>query len=165
MVDKGKEAAANLVENVINTVKELPGKMLEIGKNIVQGIWNGISGAIGWLWDKISGFVGGIVDGIKNVLGIHSPSTVLEKQVGKNMALGVGEGFINNLDRVYKQMRTAVDFQTQKLSANLSTTANVNRSLYANISMQSGDVYLSERKVGRIVTPGVTRTFKLGGAY
>ena len=54
------------------------------------------------------------MDGIKSALGIHSPSKVFEEQVGKNMALGMGEGFINAMDSVKKEMQEAIptDFDT-----------------------------------------------------
>ena len=139
--------------------------MLEIGKNIVQGIWNGITGMVSWLKDKISGFLGGIVDGVKGVLGIHSPSKVFNKEVGRFMAMGIGEGFEDNLDKVYKQMQSAVDFETQKLSANLSTTATNNKLFTANILMKPSDIYLDSTKVGRAVTPAVTKTLRGAGAY
>lgn len=65
---------------------------INIGKNIVEGLWNGISSMVSWIKNKISGFVGGIVDSVKGFLGIHSPSTVMRDQVGKNIGLGVAEG-------------------------------------------------------------------------
>ena len=162
MINKGKQAASDLVTNIVDTIKNLPSKMLEIGKNIVQGIWNGITGMVSWLKDKISGFLGGIVDG---VLGIHSPSKVFNKEVGRFMAMGIGEGFEDNLDKVYRQMQSAVDFETQKLSANLSTTATNNKLFTANILMKPSDIYLDSTKVGRAVTPAVTKTLRGAGAY
>ena len=120
MQNKAKTAMSNMVNGIINTIKNLPSKMLEIGKNLVQGIWNGISGAVGWLWNKITSFCNGIVDGIKDVLGIHSPSRVFRDEVGKFLALGLGEGFNDNLSSVYKKMQSAVDIESQKLSANLT---------------------------------------------
>lgn len=120
MKNKAVSAMKNMVSGIINTVRNLPGEMLNIGKNIVQGIWNGISGAVGWLWNKITSFCNGIVDGIKDVLGIHSPSRVFRDEVGKFLALGLGEGFNDNLSSVYKKMQSAVDIESQKLSANLT---------------------------------------------
>ena len=165
MINKGKQAASDLVTNIVDTIKNLPSKMLEIGKNIVKGIWNGITGMVSWLKDKISGFLGGIVDGVKGVLGIHSPSKVFNKEVGRFMAMGIGEGFDDNLGKVYKNMQSAVDFETQKLSANLSTTATNNKLFTANILMKPSDIYLDSTKVGRAVTPAVTKTLRGAGAY
>lgn len=139
--------------------------MLNIGKNIVEGIWNGISGAGQWLWSKISGFCSNIVSSIKDFFGIHSPSKVFNQEIGKYLALGLGEGFDDNLGKVYKQMKAAVDFETQKLSANLSTTATVGKTLTANINLNPGDIYMDSAKVGRIITPHVTENLRMGGAH
>ena len=60
-------------------------------------------------------------------------------------------------------MKSAVDFETQKLSTNLSTTASVNRNLNVTLNQSKSDVYLDSRKVGQIVTPYISRTIKIGG--
>lgn len=159
------QMAGTIIQTIWDGLKSLPSKMLEVGKNLIQGIWNGISNAVGWLWDKISGFCSGIVDKIKGFFGIHSPSKVFADEVGKFLALGLGEGFDDNLGKVYKNMQSAVDFETQKLSANLSTTATNNKILTANIVMNPSDIYLDSDKVGRAVAPSVTRTLRGAGAY
>ena len=163
MQAKANEGIKNIVDSIVNWFKELPGKIVDVGKNIVEGLWNGITGAASWLWDKITGWCSGIVDGIKNFFGIHSPSKVFNEEVGKFLALGLGEGFDDNLGKVYKQMQSAVDFETQKLSANLSTTATNNKLFTANITMQPSDVYMDSTKVGRMVTPAVTKTLRGAG--
>lgn len=159
------QMAGTIIQTIWDGLKSLPSKMLEVGKNLIQGIWNGISNAVGWLWDKISGFCSGIVDKIKGFFGIHSPSKVFADEVGKFLALGLGEGFDDNLGKVYKNMQSAVDFETQKLSANLSTTATNNKLFTANILMKPSDIYLDSTKVGRAVTPAVTKTLRGAGAY
>lgn len=159
------QMAGTIIQTIWDGLKSLPGKMLEVGKNLIQGIWNGISNAVGWLWDKISGFCSGIVDKIKGFFGIHSPSKVFADEVGKFLALGLGEGFDDNIGKVYKDMQSAVDFETQKLSANLSTTATNNKLFTANILMKPSDIYLDSTKVGRAVTPAVTKTLRGAGAY
>lgn len=159
------QMAGTIIQTIWDGLKSLPSKMLEVGKNLIQGIWNGISNAVGWLWDKISGFCSGIVDKIKGFFGIHSPSKVFADEVGKFLALGLGEGFDDNLGKVYKNMQSAVNFETQKLSANLSTTATNNKLFTANILMKPSDIYLDSTKVGRAVTPAVTKTLRGAGAY
>ena len=165
MKSKAEQGVSNMINSIINWFKELPGKIVDIGKNIVQGLWNGITGAAGWLWDKISGFCGGIVNKIKGFFGIHSPSKLFNQEIGKFLALGLGEGFDDNLGKVYNQMKSAVDFETQKLSANLSTTATNNKMLTANITLNQGDIIMDSTKVGRVVTPVVTKTLRGAGAY
>lgn len=153
-----------IVNNIIDWFKKLPSNMLNIGKNIVEGLWNGISNAGSWLASKVKGWCNTIVSNIKSFFGIHSPSTLFRDEVGQYLALGVGEGFTDNISSVYKDMKTAVDFQTQKMSANLSTTASFNKMLTATINV-NGDVNMDSTKVGRMVAPAVTRTFRTGGAY
>lgn len=165
VIGKLGQMAGNIIQTIWNGLQSLPGKMLEVGKNLIQGIWNGITNALGWLWGKISGFCGQIVDKIKGFFGIHSPSKVFNKEIGKFLALGLGEGFDDNIGKVYKQMQSAVDFETQKLSANLSTTATNNKLFTANILMKPSDIYLDSTKVGRAVTPAVTKTLRWAGAY
>lgn len=72
--EKGAEAAKGLLTAVVDGLKNLPSKMLEIGGNIVKGLWQGIQNMIGWFKDKIHNFFSGIVDGVKDTLDIHSPS-------------------------------------------------------------------------------------------
>lgn len=165
LVNKGKEAAQNLVNNIVDTIQNLPSKLAEIGKNLVQGLWNGITSAGNWLKDKISGFANGIIDGFKSTFKIHSPSKVMNKEIGRYLALGLGEGFNDNIKSVYSKMKSAVDFETQKLSASLSTTATTNKTLTANITVNPSDIYMDSTKVGRAVTPAVTKTLRGAGAY
>ena len=44
--EKAKEAAKKFLKNLVDKLKEIPPKMLEIGKNIIDGIINGMSNAI-----------------------------------------------------------------------------------------------------------------------
>lgn len=154
-----------VITAIVDEFKKLPGKLGDLGKSILEGLWNGISNVKNWLVDKIKGLGDVLIDAIKSVLGIHSPSTVFRDEVGKNMALGIGEGFDKNIASVYRKMKTAVDFETQKLSSNLSATSVNNKILTANITLKSSDIYLDSTKVGRAVTPTVSKTLKQGGAF
>ena len=59
---------------------------------------------------------------ILQILLYDSPSKEFAK-LGNFSGLGFGEGFTNSLDKVYKKMKSAVDFETQKLNSNLTTNA------------------------------------------
>lgn len=99
--------------------------MLDIGKNIVEGLWNGIKNAWNWLKDSVSNLGQGLVDGIKSTLGIHSPSKVFRDEVGKYIALGLGEGFNENISQVYKRMKDTIETENSKLVSNLTSTHQV----------------------------------------
>ena len=94
-------------------------RILDIGKNIVEGVWQGIKNAAKWLKDKIFGFFDGIIGGVKDFLGIHSPSRVFA-DMGKNMALGIGEGWDNQYDSIKKDIEGGMNF-----TASVSSTGNV----------------------------------------
>lgn len=122
---KGQTAAKDLVDKVVNGIRELPGKMTEAGKNLVEGLWNGITSAGDWLKGKISDFGNGVISGFKDAFGIHSPSAVMRDSVGKYLALGLGEGFTLELPEVEKTVRRSVDSFTDSaaqaaLSAGIS---------------------------------------------
>ena len=81
--------------------------MIEIGGNVVKGLWNGISSLGSWLKEKVKGLLNGIVGGVKDLLGIHSPSTVFAG-IGDNMALGLGVGFEKSIGGVTKNMEKSI---------------------------------------------------------
>ena len=129
---KGIEAAQSLLNSIINTIKELPRKMLDIGKNLVQGLWNGISNMVGWIKEKIQGFGESVLNGLKSFFGIASPSKLMRDKVGKFIAQGIGVGFSNEIANVEKSMVGEMENLTDSLgvgeiaySASVSGKANV----------------------------------------
>lgn len=100
--NKAKQAGTDFKDKIVNGVKELPDKMLEIGGNIVSGIWNGINNKFDWLTGKIQSFASNVTDKLKNFFGIHSPSRLMRDEVGKFLALGIAEGITKNEDTVVK---------------------------------------------------------------
>ncbi|MGN1358655.1 MAG: phage tail tape measure protein [Bacilli bacterium] len=135
LASAGYNAASQLVSSVVSTISSIPGKMVSIGKNIVEGIWDGISGAAGWLWDKVTGFASSIVDGFKDALGIHSPSRVMADMIGKFIPPGIGEGVSKempnlskqlnaNIDDLYRDLRVNVDLNTALTTSQIVTSTN-----------------------------------------
>lgn len=97
----------------------------EIGGDIVKGLWEGIKSLGGWIGEKVSGFFTGIVDGAKNLLGIHSPSTVFDG-IGSNMGEGIGVGFEKAMRGVEKDMMNAIPVPNIQSNAvfDMSTNAS-----------------------------------------
>lgn len=100
-----------IINAIIDGIRALMGGIVNIGKSIVQGIWQGIQSMVSWITEKVTGFFSGIVDSVKGLLGIHSPSTVFS-EMGKNMALGLGEGWDNEYDRIRRNIEGGLDFGT-----------------------------------------------------
>lgn len=119
-----KEKIPQIISAIVDKFMELPGKMLEIGRNIVEGLWNGIQNAKQWIIDKVGEFARGILDGMKNALGISSPSKVFRDQVGKFIAEGIGVGFDKNIGSVVNDMQKKIGIETSKLSADVGLVAN-----------------------------------------
>lgn len=94
-----------IVKGIVDAFIKLPGEMLNIGKNVVSGLWDGIAEKISWLHEKVSNFASGVTSGIKSVLGIKSPSTVMRKEVGKMIPSGIALGITDNMSLVDKAMR------------------------------------------------------------
>ena len=100
-----------LVDAIISAFLDSLPDIIEVGKDIVRGLWEGIKAMASWIGEKISGFVGGLVDGVKGVLGIHSPSRVFAG-IGQNMALGLGQGFEKQMQSVTAGIQNAIPTPT-----------------------------------------------------
>lgn len=91
----------DIFQNAKDAIKRVfvnfPSEMASIGKNLVKGLWNGISDTTGWIVDKVKGFGSSVLSGIKDFFGIHSPSTVFA-EIGKFIAQGLGIGIEDNSD-------------------------------------------------------------------
>lgn len=98
-----KDWATGLPAKIIEWVGDIGGTMLDIGKNIVEGIWNGISSMGDWIKDKIGDFAGGVIDGIKGAFGIGSPAKKVYF-VGEAITQGVGVGITRGQTALNKQI-------------------------------------------------------------
>ena len=148
--------------SVITTVTGIFSKIKNIGTDIITGFWNGISDAGTWLRNKISGFFGGIVDNIKSFFGIHSPSTLFKEEIGKNLALGVGEGFSDTMADVSADMQGALptEFDT---SVNMTTSSSSYGSNYDYLvtafkeALKDVKVVMNNREMGKFIVSTVER--------
>lgn len=84
-------AVPEIVSAIVSAFAGLAGSIVDIGANIVSGIWDGICSMATWIKDKVTGFFSGIVDGVKDFLGIHSPSKVFS-DIGNNTVEGYADG-------------------------------------------------------------------------
>lgn len=118
--------------------------IIEIGKNIVKGIWEGIKSLGSWLGDNVGGFFGDMVDGVKNFLGIHSPSTVFAG-IGENMALGLGEGWNDEYGRISKNIKSGLAFGTASVDFASSGIGSMSKSIAGGIANTgaSGDIVIN----------------------
>ena len=154
-----------IISSILNYFKQMPSMMKSIGSDIIKGLWNGIKNVSEWLFSKIKGFKDAVLNKFKSFFGIHSPSKVFRDEIGKQLSAGIGVGFEDEIDKVYHNMQKAIDFEQSKLQASVETGKVFNtlaNTTPVAISVNA-DVEMDSQKVGRLVTPTVTRTIKNGG--
>jgi len=89
----------SIIQTVIDFLKDID--LMQIGKDMIQGLINGVTSMGGALLDGIGGLVDGAIEGAKNILDINSPSRVFE-QIGTYTGEGLEKGLINMGGRVAK---------------------------------------------------------------
>lgn len=108
-----------------------------IGRNIVQGLKDGIAG----MWDNIKNWfsekVNGLVGGVKKILGIASPSKVFAG-IGGFMAEGLGEGFSDEFSSVKKDIEGNMNFDAGTITADANISRNYASGSYGAASTSGG---------------------------
>ena len=136
-------AIPQIITALITGIGQAAIAVVGIGKDIVTGLWDGISSMVTWIKDKVSDFVGGIVGGVKGLLGIKSPSTVFAG-IGDNMAVGLGEGFDKAMNKVSDDIEGAIprDFD-------VDSNVNINGSGGLIPSMNTGPLVTVQQMIVR----------------
>ena len=120
-------AAKEVVNTLYNGVKQLPQTMLNLGRQMIQGLINGIRGMIAGVKDNIAEVASGAVSTLKNILGIHSPSTVF-KEIGVNLMQGLAIGMKDGSGEVMEtvdDLAAELENRFQSLRQALSTAQDV----------------------------------------
>ena len=98
-----------IISSIVNGFSNAIPDIISIGKDIVRGVWDGISSMIKWFTEKVQGFFSGIVDGVKDTLGIHSPSKVFAG-IGGFMAEGLAEGWDKEYNGIKRSIENGLNF-------------------------------------------------------
>lgn len=107
--------------NIIAPVRDKIKEMINIGHNLVQGLWEGIIGSLSWIKGKITSWVGDVFAFLKNLFGIHSPSTVTAGY-GKFLVQGLAEGIDDNIGIATKAWDNVADAVGFNVGAGKSVT-------------------------------------------
>lgn len=99
-----------LVE-AIGAVSQFFGAAYDIGKNLVIGIAEGITGAVGYVYDALTNLASGMIQTVKDKLSISSPSRVM-MQLGGYTGEGFARGIEGGARRVEAAGRTLGDAAT-----------------------------------------------------
>ena len=114
---------SSFVTNILNIIRELPSKVIEIGSNVVKGIWNGISKSYDWIKGKIKEWVGNITTFFKKALGISSPSKLMADAIGQFMPEGVALGFEKDMPAALSKMKKSMTNAISDLKTDVSLSA------------------------------------------
>lgn len=108
--------------------------LINAGKSIISGLWNGIAALGQWLKDKVTRFITDHVPGpIRRALGISSPSRVA-RQLGSFFGQGLGLGLEDEQNRVRRaasSLAAATIASPNGTSGNSSTNGGVTISFAA----------------------------------
>ena len=99
--------------SLVDTVKNLPAKFLDYGKNIVQGLINGINQGIENAKKTVGGLAKAIIDKFTTETDIHSPSKVFE-QFGIYIDQGLANGIAAAVPYVASAMQGVVNIVQEK---------------------------------------------------
>lgn len=94
--------------SLVDTIKNLPQKFLDYGKNIVEGLINGINNGVETAKKTVGGLAKAIIDKFTTDTEIHSPSKVFE-QFGIYIDQGLANGITGSLGYVNDAMNKLVD--------------------------------------------------------
>lgn len=167
-----KQVASAFINSLLNSFGGLPRRMLSVGLDIVKGIGRGITSGVNWIKNVISSFVGNVTRFIKRMFKIGSPSKLMKDEVGQWLPKGIAVGIEANTDSVenamndmYKEMNRTIKMENSKMNFDVVSGNIYNKSFYQTpVSIDlNADVEMDSQRVGRLVTPSVTKTIKNGG--
>ncbi|MDN5380732.1 phage tail tape measure protein [Streptomyces sp. LB8] len=119
-----KSATVNKAMDMVSWVRGLPGRissavgslgrlLYDKGRSVVTGLWNGIKSMGSWLRSTLIGWAKNMIPGpIAKALGIHSPSRVMARSIGRWIPAGVVKGIQSGAGAVARTMRTLVPAPT-----------------------------------------------------
>jgi hypothetical protein len=145
---------AGWVSGIVNQIGQIPGKMLSVGKNIVRGLWDGITSMLDWFENRLANsFVGKTVSKVMNLFGVKSPSTVFA-EIGENLVKGLSQGIdqaqkLANVSMTGLANATMAGFQPQLAGYGTAQAAPIQITINAGLGT---DPYALGREVNNALT-------------
>lgn len=151
-----KNMASGLIDaipNIILAIGDLIGALIkaifetdwiQVGKDIINGLINGIGAMAGALWEAAKNIARSALDAIKGFFGIASPSKVMRDQVGKQLDAGLAAGMEENADEAAESAR------------------NVSRRVLGEFSADVNYNMPDVREAAKALTADMTASAKMG---
>ena len=156
------------MNEVLNTIKSVWGNvktffaginLYDIGKNIIQGLINGIKNMTSKAIEAVTGVVNGVINKAKSLLKIKSPSRVF-MEIGEF----TNEGFIEGIKQTSRRLQDTVNDTYGSLASSaaksvkqhtyMTNITNINNSATTQpqiIYIQPAPVILGEQQIAEII--------------
>lgn len=105
------ETAKKILSAIKSAFKNF--SLFDIGKNLIQGLIDGVNNMIETAKNAVANVGNAVIDKVKNVLGIHSPSTVFA-EIGGYIDQGLANGIAAAIPRVTAAMQGVVNAVQEK---------------------------------------------------
>lgn len=128
-------AAQKLINSIVTSFWDIDWE--GVGKDVVNGIIDGLASMGGVLWDAAKNLARKALDSMLSFFDIHSPSKKVRDQVGKPIALGMAEGMEDapGIDTASKELsKRALSSLTADVNYNLPDVAGYAKSLSAEFT-------------------------------
>ena len=120
-----KKGITDAISSVTETAKKILSaikeafdnfSLFDIGKNLIQGLIDGVNNMIETAKNAVANVGNAVIDKVKNVLGIHSPSTVFA-EIGGYIDQGLANGITAAVSYVTTAMQGVVNAVQEKGNA------------------------------------------------
>lgn len=117
-----KKGITDAISSVTETAKKILSaiksafdnfSLFDIGKNLIQGLIDGVNNMIETAKNAVANVGNAVIDKVKNVLGIHSPSTVFA-EIGGYIDQGLANGITAAISYVTTAMQGVVNAVQEK---------------------------------------------------
>lgn len=158
------EKLPQIIGKIVSGLVECLPQLISAGGDLLAGLFKGLLNP-STILKSIKGLKDGIIKAVKEMFGIHSPSTVFRDEIGDNLALGLGEGFTDTMADVSKAMGEAIptEFDTD-INANMNVASAASQmSTYDMMvsafkqALTEVKVVMDDREMGGFVTNTVER--------
>lgn len=132
----------------------------ELGSNIIQGIANGITGAVDWIVKAAENVGGAALAAIKGFLGISSPSKLMEDEVGLMIGEGVGIGWEKSINRLRTRMTAGMRTVVSAVGTVVSPDVRAAQPVYVSVDYHPQISFADENEVQQRFKPVVRQALR-----
>lgn len=142
LVANAPKIVSSLARAIIASIPAL----VTAGKQLIQGLWKGAGAMVSWVVNKFKGLGKQILKGIKNALGIHSPSREFAL-VGQYSMMGLANGITENLGLVDKAMNVVRSAMAGSYAINSAPIQTAPASVGGSVIFNGNYSFMNDRQI------------------